>query len=116
MITFPSLKAAKVQTLDNTGFVLDVKGHKVVALRVSSKVATEIAGDGSLMSEGLLSRLKAKISHASETEQWLAVTSIENPLLEDHDNFGVLIARGLTEASGIAVEKSDLAIAASIRI
>jgi len=119
MITLPLARAAKasVHMLDNAGFVLDVKGHKVVALRVSSKIAAEVAGDGSLTSEGgLLAKLKTKMSHASETEQWLAVTSIENPLLEDHDNLEVLIAQGLTEASGITVLKSDLAIAASIRI
>jgi hypothetical protein len=104
---------ALVQPLDN-GFVLDLKGHKVVALKLPSRVAAGIAG-GEFTPEGLLSRLKGKI-HASENEQWLALTSIENPLLEDYESFGMLIAQSLTEASGLRVGKSDLTIAASIRI
>lgn len=118
MVTLPwSMKAGKalVHPLDNAAFLLDVKGHKVIALRLSSKVATEIAGGVSIASEGIISKLKAKTNHA-ENKQWLAVTSIENPLLEDYTSFGALIAQGLTEASGITVGKSDLAIAGSIRI
>lgn len=118
MAAFPWSTKAKtsVHPLDNSGYLLDVNGHKVLALRLSGKVAMEIAGDSSIAQEGLLSKLKGKISQASESEQWLAVTSIENPLLEDYNNFGALIAQGLTEASGITVGKSDLAIAGSIRI
>ena len=118
MITLPWSKTAKpsVRPLDYVCFVLDVMGHKVVAVKLSSKVATEIAGDASVISEGLRSKLKAKISRGSETEQWLAVTSIENPLLEDYDKFGALVAQVLTTASGIPVEKADLAVAGSIRI
>ena len=118
MATFPWSTKPKtsVHPLDNSGYLLDVNGHKVLALKLSSKVATEIAGDVSTASEGLFSKLKAKVSQASESEQWLAVTSIENPLLEDYNNFGALIAQRLTEASGNTVGKSDLAIAGSIRI
>jgi hypothetical protein len=109
--TIPSVKP-----LDYAGFVLDVKGHKVVALKLSSKVATEIAGDVSVLSESLLSKLKGKISGDSGTERWLAVTSIANPMLEDYETFGSLIAQGLTTAIGIPVGKTDLAIVGSIRI
>ena len=119
MVTLPwSTKTTKtsVRPLDKSGYLLDVDGHKVLALRLSGKVATEIAGDASTAPEGLFSKLKAKISQTSEGEQWLAVTSIENPLLEDYNNFGALIAQSLTEVSGVTVGKSELAIAGSIRI
>jgi len=109
--TLPSVKP-----LDYAGYVLDVKGHKVVALKLSSKVAMEIAGNVSVVSEGLLSKLKGKMSRDSAAEQWLAVTSIANPLLEDYDTFGTLIAQGLTTAIGIPVGKTDLAIVGSICI
>ena len=66
--------------------------------------------------KSLLSKLKGKISGDSGTEQWLAVTSIANPMLEDYETFGSLIAQGLTTAIGIPVGKTDLAIVGSIRI
>jgi len=119
MIPLPwSARASKtsIQPLINAGFILDVKGHKVVALKLSSKVATEITTNESVETEGLLAKIKTKMSCPPETERWLALTSIENPLLEDHDSLGGLIAEGLTEASGVTVGKSDLLIVGSIRI
>jgi len=119
LVTLPwSTRASKTsfQPLANSSFVLDVKGHKVLALRLSSKVATEISGNQPIRSEGFVSKIRAKVKRAPEAEQWLAVTSIENPLLEDHDNLGALIAQELTQASGVPVGKSDLMIAGSIRI
>jgi len=104
------------QPLANSGFVLDVNGHKVLALKLPSKIVMEISGNQLDVPESFLTKIKAKINHAPDTEQWFAVTSIENPLLEDHDNLGVLIAHGLTEASGVTVGKSDLMIVGSIRI
>jgi len=117
MITLPWSKTAKPSFMPlDACFVLNVTGHKVVALKLSSKIAREIAGDASVVSGGLRSKLEPKISRDSVTEQWLAVTSIENPLLEDCDKFGVLVAQVLTTASGVPVEKADLAIAGIIRI
>ena len=62
MITLPWSKTAKlsVRPLDYACFILDVMGHKVVALMLSSKVATEIAGNASVVSEGLRSILNDK--------------------------------------------------------
>ena len=118
MVPLPWSTKAKVsfQPLDYAGFVLDIQGHKVLALKLSTKIVTEITGNEPILSDGFLSRIKAKMNHAPETEQWLAVTSIENPLLENHDSLGTLIAQELTEACGTSVGKSDLRIAGSIRI
>lgn len=119
MVALPWSKTTETsfKSLDNgASFVLDVNGHKVVALKLSSKVVAEIAGSASALSSSTLSKLKSKMTHVSETDQWLTVTSIENPLLEDYDHFGALIALQLTAASGTPVVKSNVTIAGSIRI
>ena len=45
--TIPSVKP-----LDYAGSILDVKGHEVVTLKLSSEGATEIAGDVYVYQEG----------------------------------------------------------------
>ena len=106
---------AVLQPLQTTAFVLELKGYKVLVLKLPRNIAGGIVGD-SILSEGLVSKIKSKVNHAPQPEQWLAVTSIENPLLEDYDNLRELIVQGITEASGVAVNRSDLSIAASIRL
>jgi hypothetical protein len=80
------------------------------------EVAKEIAGRDSTISQGILSKLKAKFAHNDETEQWLTVTNIDNPLLEEYDRFRALVVQGLSTATGITVPMSNLAISASVPI
>jgi hypothetical protein len=122
MVKFPwSSKAEEIsiKSLDsNAGFLLNLDGHKVIALRLPSEVAMELSGQELLESVGFLSKLKAKLGLGSvaETEHWLMVTNVDNPLLDEHDKLEALVAQELTNATGTAVNKSDLAISASVPI
>lgn len=100
----------------NPGFLLDLEGHKVVALRLPSRVVKKISGQEMETSGGILSKLKAKLRHAPETELWWTVTNVDNPLLEKSDRFKALVAHWLTTATGSTVNKADLAISASVPI
>lgn len=102
----------------NESFLLNLEGHKVVALRLPSKVAMELSGQELMDSGSMLSKLKDKlgIGSVAETEHWLMVTNVDNPLLDEHDKFEALAAQELTTASGTAVNKSDIVISASVPI
>jgi hypothetical protein len=99
----------------NAGFLLDLEGRKVITLRVPSKVAEEFSGQKRQKS-GILARLKAKLGFGRETEHWLTITSVDNPLLEEYDKFGAMVAQELTTATGTTITKSNLAISASVPI
>lgn len=122
MVKFPwSSKAEEpsFRPLDgNTSFLLNLDGHRVVALRLPTKVAMELSGQELLASVGFLSKLKAKLGLGSvaETEHWWTVTNVNNPLLDEHDKLKALVAQELANATGTAINKSDLAISASIPI
>lgn len=112
LVTFPwsrrNLGGAAIKRLDNdAGFVLNVEGSKVIALKLPTTVAKEIAGQA-----GMLARIKAKLDrHTSETEQeWLIVTKMQNTPALDDDDFGTAIAQALTNASGTTVTLSNLVI------
>jgi hypothetical protein len=96
------------------GFLLDLQGHKVVSLRLPGKVAKEISSEDVVESGGIFMRLKAKLGLIPETEQWLTVTSVDNPLLPQLDNFKALVAQQLTTATGTPITHSNLAVCASI--
>ena len=117
LVKFPSSSGVEVETfrpLDNdAGFILNVEGHMVVALKLPGSVAKEIAGQVSVKS-GILSRLKSKIDHDSDGQRdWLIVTNPQNALLKDRDRSGILVAEGLTNASGASVTPSNVVISPS---
>jgi len=120
MARFPWSSKAEEATFkplnDNASFLLNLEGHRVVALRLPTKVAMELSGQELLESVGILSKLKAKLGLGSvaETVHWWTVTNVDNPLLDEHDKFEALVAQELTNATGTAVNKSDLAISASV--
>lgn len=120
MVKFPWVSKGEetsFKALDsNAAFVLDIEGHKVIALKLPGKVAKEIASQGSTASSGIRSKLKAKFAHSDETVQWLTVTNIDNPLLNDYARLGALVVQGLSNATGIRVPMSDLAISVSMPI
>lgn len=100
------------KALDNdAGFLLDVKGRKVVALKLPGNVAREVAGQASLTS-GVLARV-AKLWRPAEAEQWLIVANMQNGLMNDYDTFATIVAQRLTDASGVTVPVSNLIIARS---
>jgi len=97
-------------------FLVDVGGHRTVAVRLPADVASEISRESILISQGLFTKVKSRLGLAPEPKGWLAVTSVDNPLLEELDRFKALLVARLTDATGIAVTKSSLAISASVPV
>lgn len=122
MVRFPwssGVEETSFKPLDgNASFLLNLEGRKVVALRLPSRVAMELSGQELLGSVGVLSKLKAKLrlDSVAETEHWLTVTNVDDPLLDERDKLEALVAQELTTASGTAVNKSDLVISAIVPI
>jgi hypothetical protein len=107
----PTFKAIQ----SNAGFLLDLEGHKIIALKLPSKIAKEISGQGRSIGS-ILERVKSKLGLTSETERWLTVTSVNNPLLEQYEKFGTLVAQELSTATGTKIATTDLAISAGMPI
>lgn len=101
---------------NNDAFLLDLDGHTVLAVRLSSKVEKAISGQQPDGQGGLISKLKAKLGFENETPRWLTVANIDNPLLEDSEKFGAFVAEGLSNATGTPVTKSSITISASVPI
>lgn len=99
----------------NAGFLLTEQGYYTVALKLPRKVVKKISGQG-MERAGILSKLKEKLGHVTDTEAWWIVTSVENPSLGNTGEFQKMIADSLTTATGTAVDKSNIAISASIKI
>jgi len=89
------------------GFVLDIQGQKIAAMKLPGTVAREIAGEATAGATS--ADVKAK--YGSEVDQkWLIVTNMQNPLLQDYDRFALLTAQGLTNASGAQVPVNNLVV------
>jgi len=89
------------------GFVLDIQGQKVVAIRLPATVAKEVAGQGAITPIGPA----VGSGYESQTHQkWLIVTNTQAPLLRDYDDFVLLAAKGLTSACGSSVQSDDLIV------
>ena len=97
-------------------FLVDLDGHRTIAVRLPTDVASEISGESLLISQGIFTKVKVRLGLASEPESWLAVTSVDNPLLEELDRFKALLVARLTDATGVAVTKSSLSISASVLV
>jgi len=97
-------------------FLVDLDGYRTIAVRLPADVASEISGESLLISQGFFTKVKVRLGLASEPESWLAVTSVDNPLLEELDRFKALLVARLTDATGVAVTKSSLSISASVLV
>ena len=97
-------------------FLVSLDGHKTIAVRLPADVTSEISGESLLIVQGFFAKMKSRLGLVPEPESWLAVTSVDNPLLEELDKFKSLLAARLTDATGIAVTKSSLAISASVPV
>ena len=99
------------KVLGDAGFILDVEGSKVIALKLPSRVAKEVTGQPT--SASVLTRLLSELTeHSDETEGWLVVTNAQNPLLRDNEKFENLVTQALTKASGNTVPLANLTISA----
>ena len=101
--------------LDNdAGFLLDIEGRKVVALKLPNNIAKEVAGQKS-GARGVLAKL-AELWRSVEPEQWLIVANMQKDFMNDPERFAALVARSLSKASGVTVPVSDLVIAGGNRV
>ena len=79
----------------NAGFVLNVEGRKVVALKLPS---VESSGLGPLLLSSILKRFKDTAERNNGTRlQWLVWTGTEGAVMDEYDRFAVLVARWLTK-------------------
>ena len=97
------------------GFLFKLEGHSVVSLKLPGKIAKQLSGQD-LKAQGIISQLKAKLSRNSEADQWLTLTIVDNPLLEELDRFRSVVAEGLRNAIGTTIDKRDLTIAATVPV
>ena len=72
-------------------------------------MAKEISGQETT-ARGILSKLKSALGFGEETDRWLTLASVDNPLLEQTDRLAILVMEKLTRATGVAITESDLAI------
>jgi len=100
----------------NAGFLLDIEGQKVVALRFPGSIVKQISGQEVGAPAGIVAKLKAKLGLTKDVERWFVATGVDNPLLKQTDRFASLVVGGLTKATGTVIVKSELAIAASVPI
>ena len=84
-------------------------------MRLPANVTSEISGE-TLVSGGFFTKLKSRLGFTPTEESWLAVTSVDNPMLEQLDRFKALLVENLTNATGRAVTKSNLAVSASVPV
>lgn len=91
-----------------SGYIMDIEGQKVVAVKLPSTVVKEVAGQAGV---DLPKSLEGSAKFATETEQkWLLVTNMQNPLLREYDRLTLLASQGLTTASGAAVPRSNIVL------
>lgn len=96
--------------LDNdTGFLLDIEGCRVIALKLPGDVAKEVAGQKS-GAGGVFAKL-VRLWHSVGLENWLIVANMQNGLMNESERFATLVADGLSKASGVTVPASGLVIA-----
>jgi hypothetical protein len=101
---------ATFKPLDNqAGFLLDVDGRRVVALKVPATVAKDIAGHDISLAEGMLRKF-AQLRRANEPSQWLVVANMENSLIGDNTRFRALVGEVLTQATGFPVTVENLVV------
>ena len=97
-------------------FLLDVEGYSTVAVRLPAEIASEISGETFLISRGFLAKVKSKLGLMPQVESWLAVTSVDNPSLEQLDRFKGLLVECLAGATGRPITRSSLAVSASVPV
>ena len=99
---------------NEAGFLLDIEGRKVVALKLPSNVAEQVAGQKSGVGD-VFAKL-AKIWRSLEPEHWLIVANMQNGFLNDPERFAALVAESLSRASGVTIPVSNLVIHGAKRV
>jgi len=108
--THASLKPLRKES----SFLFTLHGYNVLALRLPADVVREISGQDLVVVESVLSKLKVKLRFTPEAERWLAITSVENPMLKQLDAFKALVAKELGYATGEIIIDSSVEVCATV--
>jgi len=76
----------------------------------------EVSGQDLVAVGSVLSRLKVKLRFTPEAERWLAITSVDNPMLEQLNTFQASVAEGLGYATGGMVIDSSVDVCATVSL
>jgi hypothetical protein len=88
-------------------FVLDIKGHIAIGVALPVTKSRQIAGEVA----GAPGVAKVAGKYEIETEQrWFVFTDEKNPLLRNYEDFTLMAAKGLTQASGSSVQSSKVVV------
>jgi hypothetical protein len=112
--TSKSIRASLKDLGNESSFVFRLHGYNVIALRLPTDVVREISGQDLVAAGSVLSRLKTKLKIAPQAERWLAITSVDNPMLEQLDAFQALLAEELGYATGEMVIDSSVEVCATV--
>ena len=113
----PKIVEAPLKPVGNSSsFILKLQDHYVLAVRLPKDAVREISGEALAPRGGIFSRFKAKMRFALQTETWLIVTSADNPMLEQFDNFQASLAQELASATGEPVSESNVSICATVAL
>jgi hypothetical protein len=99
---------------NDSSFLFKLHGYNVLALKLSADVVKEISGQDLVSVGSVFSRLKAKLRSTPEAQRWLAITSVDNPMLEQLDAFQAYVAEELGYATGELVIDSSVDVCATV--
>ena len=95
----------------NDGYVMDIDGQKAVAVKLPGNTIRQITGQAGA---GPATGIEVAGSYAAGTEpKWLVFTNMQNPRIEEYNNFILLASRGLENVSGSPVSQSSIVLTAS---
>jgi hypothetical protein len=95
----------------NGGYIMDIEGKKAIAVKLPGTTIRQIAGQAGA---GPTTGVEAAASYAGGIDnKWLVFTNMENPRIEEYNNFIVLASQGLTNASGSPVSQSNIVLTGS---
>jgi len=93
---------------------LKLHGYNVLVLKLPAQAVREISGQDLVAVGGTLASFKAKLKFTPQAERWLAVTSVDNPMLEQLDDFQASVAQELGHVTGEIIVNSSVEVCATV--
>ena len=109
-----TLYASAKQLGSDSSFLLKLRGYNVLVLRLPAEVVREISGQDLVAMGSVLSRLKARLKFSAEADRWLAITSVDNPLLQELDTLQASVAQELSYTIGTSILESNVEVCATV--
>jgi hypothetical protein len=90
---------------------MDIEGQKAVAVKLPGTTVRQITGQAGA---GPATGVEASASYGAGTDnKWLVLTNMQNPRIEEYNNFILLASQGLLNLSGSPVSQSNIVVTAS---